>query len=288
MRGFLRQGVLLLAVLALGVSPAWGWGCAGHEVIALIAAAHLRPEVAAEVRALLAVPTGEDVRHPCRAAAQLPAMARVAGWADAVRTPATASFHFVNLPLGARRGEINYASLCAGTCLSAALARFEAELQDRAAPTRERAVALRYVIHLVGDAFQPLHVSDDNDEGGNCVRTRLPGTRRRSNLHADWDSRMLARMMRQESPAIYARQLDRRLGRRYAQGSPAVLDWIWSSHVVAVRSAYEPLHLAPGCHARTVSLSRAYVRGADAVIRRQLDRAGWRLAEVLNRLFPAR
>ncbi|MGH9487167.1 MAG: S1/P1 nuclease [Terriglobales bacterium] len=278
--------LLSLALLAGLRAPAWAWGCKGHEVIALIAAAHLSPAAAARVRRILAVaPGGPRPRHPCRGAAALPAMARVAGWADAVRTPATEGFHFVDLPLDARRDRFNYARLCQSDCLSAALARFVAALQSSATPPRQRAVALRYVIHLVGDAFQPLHVSNDADRGGNCVRTRLPHQRYTSNLHADWDSRFLGAAVGTESVPAYARQLDRRFGRRYAQGSLRPLDWIWASHALAVHDAYAPLHLAPGCHWRPLRLSRAYERQSQQVVARQLDRAGWRLAALLNHIL---
>lgn len=271
----------MLIVLLLA-SPAWAWGCRGHQIAALIAAAHLQPAVAVRVRQILAIPVSPEAHHPCRGSAALPPMARVAGWADAVRTPATESFHFVDLPLDARRGHVNYSAICQADCISAVLNHYLAQLRASRTSPPQRAVALRYVIHLVGDAFQPLHVSDNADRGGNCVRTRLPRARYRSDLHADWDSQILNQMMRSQGPLAYARQLDQRFGRRYAAGSLRPLDWIWSSHAVAVRAAYGPLHLAPGCHARTLRLHPAYVRGAKAAIAIQLDRAGWRLAAVLN------
>lgn len=280
--------LLTVTVFLLTCAPAWAWGCRGHQIVALIAAAHLQPAVGVRVRQILTIPVSPEARHPCRGAASLPPLARVAGWADAVRTRATEPFHFVDLPLDARRGHMNYAAICQTDCLSAALQRYLAQLRAPTTSPRQRAVALRYVIHLVGDAFQPLHVSDNGDRGGNCVRTRLPRARRRSDLHADWDSQILNRMVRSQSPLAYARQLDQRFGRRYAAGSLRPLDWIWSSHAVAVRTAYGPLHLAPGCHARTVRLRPAYVRGAETAIAVQLDRAGWRLAAVLNQELARR
>lgn len=280
-----RPRVLIVLLLA---SPAWAWGCRGHQIVASIAAAHLQPAVAAQVRQILAIPVSPEAQHPCRGSAVLPPMARVAGWADAIRTPATEPFHFVDLPLDARRGHMNYAAICQSNCISAALNRFLAQLRAPTTSPPQRAVALRYVIHLVGDAFQPLHVSDNDDRGGNCVRTRLPGSRRRSDLHADWDSQILNRMMGSQSSLAYARQLDQRFGRRYAAGALRPLDWVWSSHAIAVRTAYGPLHLTPGCHARTLRLRPAYVRGVETAIAIQLDRAGWRLAAVLNQELARR
>ena len=97
---------MLLAATLLAVPRAWAWGCEGHQVVALIALAHLSPEVRAEVDAILA----GDARDPSTAAcpaAGLPPMAAVANWADQVRNGATAPYHYVDLPLGARHSDAN-------------------------------------------------------------------------------------------------------------------------------------------------------------------------------------
>lgn len=281
----LRPTILVLSWLAISL-PAWGWGCAGHQVVALIAAAHLRPDVAARVARILAQAPPAAVRHGCPASAAWPAMAREANWADAARTAATAGFHFVNLPLDARRGPAALAAACDGGCLTAAIARFELQLSSpQPAP---RAAALRYLIHLVGDAFQPLHTADDRDRGGNCVRTRLPGRKRAANLHQDWDSLLLRGARGRATPSAYARRLDRRFGARFRGEPPEPAAWVWSSHALAARAAYGPLHLTPGCEERPVSLSPGYVHDAQAVIAEQLDRAGWALANLLNQVLSTR
>lgn len=286
MRNRLRPSILVLSWLAASL-PAWGWGCAGHQVIALIAAAHLQPDVAARVaRILAAAPPPGMPRQPCPSSAAWPLMAREANWADAARTSATAGFHFVNLPLAAARGPQALAAACDGGCLTTAMARFAPQLAVPQAA--QRATALRFLIHLAGDAFQPLHTADDRDRGGNCVRTRLPGRKRAASLHEDWDSLLLRGAMGRATPRAYARRLDRRFGARF-RGEPAdAAFWVWSSHALAARAAYGPLHLAPGCEERPVSLSPGYVRDAQAVIAEQLDRAGWALANLLNQLLSTR
>jgi hypothetical protein len=260
------------AALIAGTAHAWAWGCAGHQTIAYLAWAHMAPRARAEANRILA--DAPIARYGCRERAGAPLLVQDADWADAVRTRATEAWHFVNLPLGARRGQGALGRACHGDCLMTALARMER------AP--RQAVALRYIIHLVGDAHQPLHTADDGDYGGNCVATRMPDGRR-GNLHEDWDTAMLTPLARGGGAAGLARRLDARFGRRYAGGSSKPADWVWQSHRLAVQDAYGPLHLAYGCERRPVRLSPAYVRQAQAVIERQLDRAGWRLAELLNR-----
>jgi hypothetical protein len=38
-------------------------------------------------------------------------------------------------------------------------------------PVEGRRVALRFVVHLIGDLHQPLHVGDNGDRGGNDPRS---------------------------------------------------------------------------------------------------------------------
>ncbi|MGH9416005.1 MAG: S1/P1 nuclease [Terriglobales bacterium] len=267
MRRLAIHGTLVALLLLTAAPRAWAWGCAGHQIVAYLAWAHLRPQVRARAERLLA---------------GMP-LDQAACWADTVRTAATAPWHFVQLPLNARPDAADYARYCNHDCLTWALLRFETQLGP--GPSAQRTTALYYVIHLTGDATQPLHASDDDDNGGNCVRTRLPGARRASNLHADWDTQLLRPLLAQGGPAAYAATLDRRFGRRYARTGTQPAAWVWQAHALAVRDAYGPLHIAPGCKTTPIHLSAAYVRQADRDITIQLDRAGWRLAAVLNHLL---
>jgi hypothetical protein len=272
-----RRGRAAAALLFASLAAhAWAWGCGGHQTIAYLAWMHMTPRARTTADRILAA--DPITRFGCREPAGAPWLVRVADWADAVRTRRTEPWHFVNVPLAATRGHGALARACRNDCLATAVARFERTPRDPA--------ALRYLIHLVGDAHQPLHAADDGDAGGNCVRTVLPGGRR-GELHADWDTAMLEPLLRGGGAAGLARRLEAQFGRRYAGGSLRPADWIWQSHALAVQDAYGPLHLGYGCERRPVRLSRAYVRQAQAVIERQLDRAGWRLARLLNRLYAS-
>jgi len=296
---------LVGALLGLGCRPALAWGCKGHEVIALIAWAHLEPGVAKQVEAMLEdSPIPPVLPRRCRADfAGLPLMAQMASWADDVRDATTARYHYVDIPLGAARGGGALAAACQGDCATFAIAQYSRQLRTGASP-QERAEALRYLIHLVGDLEQPLHAVDNADHGGNCVAARLPGAKHRTNLHIAWDSGLLATMMAHAGPARYAAGLDARFGRRFAAGSQDPAAWAWQSNALAARYAYGrlPIRIAPdheaitSCRSRKVKLrlevlDAGYTAQARPVIERQLDRGGWRLARLLNRLLawaPAR
>ncbi|MDP9077208.1 MAG: hypothetical protein M3O71_07285 [Bacteroidota bacterium] len=49
--------------------------------------------------------------------------------------------------------------------------------------------ALKFIIHFVGDAHQPMHVSHKEDKGGNTIQVQFDG--KGTNLHSFWDSKLI-------------------------------------------------------------------------------------------------
>jgi len=73
---------------------------------------------------------------------------------------------------------------------------FRATLKDPSRSVEERRVALRFIVHLVGDLHQPLHVGDNHDRGGNDTQVRWFD--RGSNMHRLWDSDLIESNTRSE------------------------------------------------------------------------------------------
>jgi hypothetical protein len=63
------------------------------------------------------------------------------------------------------------------------------DAQDPSASLADKQLALRFVVHLVGDLHQPLHVGKCCDKGGNDVKVTWFG--KPTNLHAVWDSALV-------------------------------------------------------------------------------------------------
>jgi hypothetical protein len=59
----------------------------------------------------------------------------------------------------------------ADDCVIDKIQSFAAELANPATDLEEQIVALKFLLHFVGDMHEPLHASDDHDRGGNdkCV-----------------------------------------------------------------------------------------------------------------------
>ncbi|HEY2359095.1 MAG TPA: S1/P1 nuclease [Phenylobacterium sp.] len=282
--------IALLATVGLAPSSALAWGYEGHKVIAEIARGYLTPAARAKVDALLAADTDPLEPHDLLSAAT---------WADTWRNShrETSEWHFVDIeldhpdidaacfghPASARPASAGPAQ----ACLLDRLKAFEAELVDPATPQAERIIALKFVLHFMGDLHQPLHTADHQDRGGNCVRLALGGPRS-TNLHSYWDTQVVGELG--PDPVALAHQLamsitpaDKALWER---GDPNA--WAMESYGVAKSVAYR-MNPPPGCDrdAAPVALPAGYDAAARMAVAHQLQRAGVRLAVALNRALDS-
>jgi hypothetical protein len=321
--------ISLLAALPLLAGTAFGWGCEGHHMVALIARAHLTPAVSAAVDQLLRDnPIDPAFKMFCT---DRPSdlMANTASWADDMkRVDKTFNWHQIDIPLAAAKGDAMQWCDPIGPsvdgkdrpgCIINATEYEVAILRDKSRPSAERAKALRYVIHFMGDLTQPLHNSDNVDQGGNCTSIQFFDEEKPERLHAIWDYRIIARALgtRQGTgPAIfdstaqarYAATLDRAFAKQWhawGEGKMDLAAWAWEAHDLAGPAIYQPLKpqipiepvtteptFRDACNverakveALHVSIGQAYLDQALPVIREQIAKGGYRLAGILNQSF---
>ncbi|MGH8144304.1 MAG: S1/P1 nuclease [Steroidobacteraceae bacterium] len=253
-------------------STARAWGGEGHRIVALIAADRLTPAAHARVADLL----GADVRADMEA---------VSTWADEIRKkrPGTERWHFVDIEISAQRYDA--ARDCPrGDCVVAQIRKDERLVADDRLARPARAEALRFLIHFVGDIHQPLHCADHRDRGGNAVRVMFGGEE--TNLHAVWDTAVVRALG--EDPAAVAGGLEAQVTqqemRAWSRGGP--VDWANESFSIAKRAIYGPLGGAYGKR-QPIQLPDDYAMRERPLAAEQLEKAGVRLATVLNALFPA-
>jgi nuclease S1 len=271
----------LLAAAAAGAPrAAWAWGSDGHVIVARIAERHLSPRARQRLRPLL------DGRS----------LADIASWADDWRDghPETAPWHFVDIPLAAAGYDASR-DCPRGACAVDALAAQIALLRDRAAPIETRRRALRFVVHLLADLHQPLHAATDDaapggsDRGGNTVKARLSlgagefpyHSAPTGNLHAIWDSDLIDSQHRQQEAYVAAlAKLPEPIARLQAG---TLVDWANEAHQVARDVVYRDL--PPPDAAGVRQLDEGYAARCRPAIEKQLQRAGVRLARVLDESF---
>ena len=251
----------LLVLLCAGL-PALAWGPEGHDLVARIAEAQLTAEARARVAEILGPGS---------------TMASVSSWPDQIRRsrPETGPWHYVDIPID--KPGLDMARDCPnGNCVIGAIAAMRAKLREPALAADQRREALMFVIHFVGDMHQPLHSSNHGDRGGNEVHIVFQG--HPGNLHSLWDGVLLTRMGKEDDlfPRLSAASARRR--KKFAKGS--VSDWAEQAHKLAQQMVYGRLpNAAPDA---PLTIGADYERRADAVIELQIERAGARLAAVLN------
>ncbi len=175
----LKKLVAVLLVFFVMCPASFGWGHEGHQIIATVAEDHLDETTKVMVQSLL----GNNHLYS------------IASWADDVRRerPDTKGWHYVDIPLG---GKYNASRDCAlpESCVVAKINDLLKVVTDKNAPREQRAEALKFIVHFVGDIHHPLHAVGEA-KGGNGVRVRFLGDDRcgryECNVHGVWDTSMI-------------------------------------------------------------------------------------------------
>ena len=315
----MRLWLLFLAAAA----PMFGWGCEGHQMIALIARAHLTEHAGVAIDQLLSTnPVDPSLKRFCADRMQDKSglsdpMSADSTWADDVRAKQkNGPWHYIDIPRS--ETESNIAKYCpplgqtasngdASGCVVNAIQAQLAVLKNAGAPAASRATALRYLVHFVGDLHQPLHTTDNNDHGGNCTRLEFFDLGHPTNLHAVWDYNIIEHDVAAKHVTVAddARSIDQKNSANWKEWgqTPADLNaWVWEGHGIANDVVYgktappipvETPTSADVCAAETQKVQELglrigddYQHAAMPVIEMQVARAGYRLAGMLNTIWP--
>ena len=259
------------------------WGGQGHRLVGLIAASRLTPVAKQNVAWLLGRQT----------------LADVSSWADSIVSDQqqTGWWHYLNIPPGAvgydrDRDCPRQPGVAAGSradtwrdCIVDRIAYHEQRAADAALDRADRATALKFVVHFIGDLHQPFHALGVG-RGGNDVHVILfgsancgndPAKPSPCNLHSVWDSRLIAR--RGLNEGAYLAALEKLIAAQgWAKSPPGTpADWAVESWKLSKAALV----------ANGGRIDEAYYQKQIPVIDERLAQAGLRLAAVLNRTFTA-
>jgi hypothetical protein len=257
----------LAGLAALAPAPAFAWGKTGHRVVAALADPQLSGLARAHVEQILG--PGETLEE----AANYPDEMRSAPGTFWKKT--ATPWHWVTL-----NGILYDHAPPEGDALEA-LEKFTATLKDPNASRADQQLALRFIVHLVGDLHQPLHVGKCCDEGGNEVKVEWFG--KPSNLHSVWDSAMV------DNEQLSFTELAAKL-RRHTSNADVIRWWDinprdWISESAEYRDSLYPPARADKEKDKLPQLSYDYVYKFTPLMEQRLEQAGVRLAAYLNAIY---
>ncbi|MDE5628116.1 MAG: S1/P1 nuclease [Muribaculaceae bacterium] len=250
----------ILAAMAMCASAAFAWSQKGHDAVAYIAEKHLSKAAADSVAAIL------DGKSPVY----------WANWLDnASYTPDyayTKTWHYKNID-----PEYTYDNAPlnpAGDVVTATNEQIEI-LSSHKATKEQKALALKILIHVLGDMHQPMHLGRYSDRGGNKVQVRFFD--RGTNLHSIWDSSLM-NSGHAWTYTEWQQQLDRLSPEQEAEitkGTPD--DWARQTYEIAKR-VYD--YFPAG-----TKVGYSQIAMWTPVIEQQILSGGLRLAHVLNSIY---
>lgn len=237
-------------------------GVTGHRVVAEIAQRHLSSKAKKELSRLI----GKE------------SLAMWSNWPDFIKSDTThtwdhaSRWHYVNIPGNlTKENFVQQLKNQQGENLYTQIHAMVKQLKDKSLPVQQRQIALRFLIHLIGDLHQPLHVGREEDLGGN--RITVYWFEKKTNLHAVWDGDLID--FQKYSYTEYANVIDiadKDQVRAWQQSS--LEDWFYESHVLA-NIVYQK---SPAESKLSFGYNYIFQNDLDTL----LLKGGVRLAEILN------
>ncbi|KQU47290.1 hypothetical protein ASG67_13520 [Sphingomonas sp. Leaf339] len=275
----------LLALLALLMTaqPASAYWEYGHETVAAIAWANVKPATRVAIRRVLAAQAQLDTPTcPART------IEEASVWPDCIKPLKDAagqsrfgyaySWHYQNVNICQ---PFTLEPACKDNdCVSTQIDRQQAVLKNRRASAKDRAMALAFLVHFVGDLHQPLHAGDKGDKGGNDAKADYGiYAPPRLNLHSIWDGLLAERAISTPPPLVkrYPAAVRRRLG------AGTTTDWSresWRDAHAAYAAAIGGDPCAP-TPAR-LKLDDATIARLVPLARDEVVKGGLRLARLLD------
>lgn len=247
-----------------GATKASAWGLTGHRVVAQIAEQNISNKTRKEITKII----GNQK------------LAYWANWPDFIKSDDhwkhADSYHYVNIPGGLTREQYNEAmwATSENNMYKKGLFLMKELKENKDLTLEKKQEYLYFLIHILGDAHQPLHVGREEDLGGN--RIKVQWFRDTTNIHAVWDSKLVD--YEGYSYTEYSNVLDifnKKYNQELQKGN--FLDWIYES--------YEAANIIYANVKMDDKLGYRYHFDNKYTVENQLLKGGLRLSKVLDDVF---
>lgn len=240
------------------------WGLLGHRIVAQIAESYLTKNAKKEISKIL----GNE------------SLAMVSNWPDFIKSDSTKKYldpwHYVNLSSGLSYDSVkNFLETATQDNIYNKINLLIAELYNKNLSLEQKRFNLKFLIHLIGDLHQPLHVGHPEDRGGNSIKVKWFGSN--SNLHRVWDEDLIE--FQQLSYTEYAKAINFSTDeQRESIKAKSLAEWVFDSY-----------QIAGGIYADITEPDQKLFYNYNYkylhVLNKQLLEGGIHLAQVLNEIF---
>jgi len=247
-----------LLVISLGLCQgAWAFSDLGHKLVASAAWEQLTPKAKQHIEAILGQGKSKFVKASI--------------WADHIKGNSDFDhlkpLHYVNLPKDQR--VYNQQRDCPeNKCVVEAINDYTKKVKTGS--DSEKLLAIRMLIHLLGDIHQPLHAGLFEDRGGNGYKIKYKN--KSLSMHKFWDNHAVKRF---EKGLTTGTKRILAMDKKLVLGTPE--KWAEESHGIVLDFVYQAK--------KKEELSESYLLQTDVIMENQLNKGSWRLAQWLNGLW---
>lgn len=308
---------LIVIMSLLAASPmARAWNKGGHMVSAGVAYANLKldaPAALAKAVELLKehpqyestwLPRLNAMMNASEEDRQLMLLMLAARWPDDARGNEEfhhSHWHYINLPFKPDGQPDSVIALAPDS--DNILRAYElnlAKVKNAGEDAEDRAVALCWVLHLIGDSHQPLHVTQlfstqfpKGDRGGNKFFIRAKSGATGISLHQYWDDLVIGSDRFQ---SVRNRATELRLRPEHARDKLGELkenrfeQWVTAESLALAKDvAYRHGKLAGGSELpEAITLPEDYVLTAKPAAEKRIVLAGYRMADVIKKAMESK
>ena len=255
----MKKLFLVIILTTFSYSAVLAWGKTGHRIVGQIAYDHLTNKAKKNIQAIL----GDEHLN------------MVGNYMDFIRADSTNDFmtpwHYCTIPDGKTYEE---AGIPEGSDAIQTITRLIEELKFKQFTYESEIENLKYLIHIVSDIHQPLHVGNGQDMGGNNVKVDFMWDKS-FNLHRVWDAGLIDHQ--KLSFTEYAQWIDHASKSEITQWQSEGI-MVWVQEALSYRSQVYDIP-------EDGKLRYDYNYKNIGVVNERLLKAGIRLAGILNEIY---
>ena len=164
--------IFILLLFLIPPQLLFGWGKTGHRIVGKIAETYLTKNAKTQIKKLIG-------HHD---------LSRISNWSDEIKSDPewdhAWDWHYCTIPDNEDYEKNKHKGLALEKVYE-----FIEILKNTKTSKEDKIIALKFLVHLIGDLHQPLHVGNGKDKGGNSIKLKWFGES--TNLHSVWDTKLI-------------------------------------------------------------------------------------------------